>query len=257
MTSKLYGTVLLKAAKILDVLSDGKSQSLQQIANRTGITASTVSKILTTLTYIHYVAKSPTDKKYHLGAKLIQYGRVQTGITDFIDLTNNELAALQDRIDETIHLSVLEDNHAVYVRKMEPKHQNIFMTSKVGNARDLYSSGMGKAILATFNESQLSHYLATTPLVAFTPQTITDEMQLRRAIHQARIDGYAIDDEEQERDCFCVATALMQETTLMGAMSISVPKFRVTPQYRALIIQELMRTKRQLETKFDRLNEKD
>ncbi|RRG09913.1 MAG: IclR family transcriptional regulator [Lactobacillus sp.] len=252
MGNKLYGTVLLKADKILDVLSDGKSKSLQQIATSTGISASTVSKILTTLSHMHYVTKSDTNKRFHLGAKLIQFGQVQTGATDLIELTHLDLDRLQAKIDETIHLSVLENNKAVYVRKMEPQHQNIFMTSKVGIARELYSSGMGKAMLTTFDETALAHYLSVTKLVPFTDFTITDEMQLRRSVHQAQLIGYAIDDEEQEKDCFCVATTLCENDQLLGAMSISVPKFRVTPQYRNLIIQELMKAKQRIEGRLSK-----
>ena len=56
MERKLYGTVLIKAADILDTLADGKSKSIQEIAVQTQIGAPTVSKILTTLEYLHYVS---------------------------------------------------------------------------------------------------------------------------------------------------------------------------------------------------------
>jgi len=53
--TKPYGTVLLKAAKIMDCLSLQPDQTLQEIAKNTEMTASTAIKILETLTLIGYV----------------------------------------------------------------------------------------------------------------------------------------------------------------------------------------------------------
>lgn len=55
--TKPYGTVLLKAAKIMDCLSLQPDQTLQEIAKNTEMTASTAIKILETLTLIGYVQK--------------------------------------------------------------------------------------------------------------------------------------------------------------------------------------------------------
>lgn len=250
MTNKLYGTVLLKAAKILDVLADGESKTVQQISNITEISPPTVSKILTTLLYIHYVSKNDSRHEYYLGPKLIQYGQVQTSITELIETTRKSLDALRERIDETIHLSVLEDDKVVYVRKLEPKHQNIFMTSRVGISRELYSSGMGKAVLSTYDDEQLDHYLSTHQLSPVTSHTITDPAQLRRDLKLSQKRGYAVDDEEQERDCYCLATTLVANRGLIGAMSVSVPKFRITTDYEREIVASLMATKQNIESKL-------
>lgn len=247
MEKKLYGTVLIKAAQILDSLSEGKSKTIQQIANDTGNTPPTVLKILETLIYIGYVAKNSRTKEYSLGPKFIQYGSKESTETNFVKLTQPYLEELQETIDETIHLAVPQNDEVMYVNKLEPKNQNIYMTSKIGMTRSLYSAGMGKAVLSTYNDEELAKYLAKTPLVAKTEFTITDPEELKKDLAKIREEGYAIDNEEQELDCYCVATTLGKEDHVIGAMSVSLPKFRVTPQYRAKIISELLETKQKIE----------
>lgn len=248
MTEKLYGTVLIKASQILDVLSDGKSKSVHDIVLATDIAAPTVSKILTTLLAIRYVAKNQQTHEYRMGTKLIQFGQIRTNVTELIEITRPYLDALQSRVDETIHLSVLENDQVTYVRKLEPKHQNIFMTSKVGLTRELYSAGMGKAVLSSFSDQQINSYIDNHELKPFTDHTITTATDLWQDIRKTRERGYAVDDEEQEKDCYCIASTLFQGTQLVGAMSISVPKFRITDDYKQLITSELLRTKKQIQS---------
>ena len=59
--TKPYGTVLLKAAKIMDCLSLQPDQTLQEIAKNTEMTASTAIKILETLTLMAMFKRHEQD----------------------------------------------------------------------------------------------------------------------------------------------------------------------------------------------------
>ncbi len=100
---KPYGTVLIKASKILDYLAENPDISLQTIAKGVGMTSSTVLKILDTLLMIGYVNKN-SEKNYRLGAKLIRYANKNIEQIDLVELTLPFLEQLQQKIDETIHL---------------------------------------------------------------------------------------------------------------------------------------------------------
>ena len=103
--TKPYGTVLIKAAKIMDCLEASPDQTLQGIAQATGMTASTTIKILDTLVMIGYVQKDK-DKTYRLGAKLIRYANKSIEQIDLSEVTLPYLEKLQQTIDETIHLGM-------------------------------------------------------------------------------------------------------------------------------------------------------
>lgn len=129
--TKPYGTVLLKAAKIVDFLADNPNKTLQDISIATNMTNSTTLKILDTLLLIGYVSRDRT-KNYRLESKLIRYANQYINQTDLVELSLPYLEKLQESIDETIHLGVLVDHEILYINKLEPKHQTITMSSKVG-----------------------------------------------------------------------------------------------------------------------------
>jgi IclR family transcriptional regulator, KDG regulon repressor len=240
--TKPYGTVLLRAAKIMDYLSENPSNSLQNIAQATEMTNSTTLKILDTLLLIGFVSRDE-HKNYRLGSKLIRYANKGVDQSDLVEVTLPYLEKLQESIDETIHLGVLVDNEILYVNKLEPKHQTIRMSSKVGITRPLYSSAMGKAVLAEFKEEEYLNYLKTTPLVAHTEHTLTNSLKLASELQKSRETGIAFDDEEMEKDIFCIGASLIKDGKILGAFSVSIPKYRVSEDYKNQIIRAIVETK--------------
>ena len=163
--------MLIKASIILDFLAEQPDTSLQEIAKGTDMTPSTVLKILDTLLLIGYVNKS-TEKNYRLGGKLVRYANKNIDQIDLVEITRPYLEKLQETIDETIHLGVLDNEEILYVNKLDPKNQTIRMSSKIGITRPLYSSAMGKAVLAEFAESQYEKYVESHQLIPYTEYTI-------------------------------------------------------------------------------------
>ncbi|MFU1827887.1 IclR family transcriptional regulator, partial [Enterococcus faecium] len=88
------------------------------------------------------------QKEYRLGSKLVKYANKNIQELDLVEISLPFLEELQEKADETIHLGVLTANEILYVNKLEPQNQTIRMSSKVGISRPLYSSAMGKAVLA-------------------------------------------------------------------------------------------------------------
>ncbi|MBL1225115.1 IclR family transcriptional regulator [Enterococcus sp. BWR-S5] len=244
--AKPYGTVLIKAAKIMDYLSEHPNRSLQEIATSIGMTASTTIKILDTLVLIGYVQKNE-DKSYRLGSKLIRYANKRLEQLDLAEITYPYLERLQQTIDETIHLGILNDNEILYINKLEPKHQTIRMSSKVGITRPLYSSAMGKAVLAKFSQPEFEAYLESHVLTPYTENTITNPLRLAKELDEIRQTCVAFDDEEMEMDIFCIGASLESENQIIGAFSVSMPKYRLNEKTKELIIQAVLKTKEELE----------
>jgi DNA-binding IclR family transcriptional regulator len=79
-----------------------------------------------------------------------------------------------------------------------------------------------------------------------TENTMTDPIQLKDHLKAVRTQGYAIDDEENERGIRCVAAPIYNEMAkVVAAISISAPAFRVTKK----VIQESLK-KEVMETAF-------
>lgn len=248
---KPYGTVLIKASKILDYLAENQDVSLQTIAKGVGMTSSTVLKILDTLLMIGYVNKN-SEKNYRLGAKLIRYANKNIEQIDLVELTLPFLEQLQQKIDETIHLGVLDNNEILYVNKLDPKHQTIRMSSKIGITRPLYNSAMGKAVLAEFSEEQYTDYLEKHQLIPYTEYTITNALRLKKEIKTVKETHIAFDDEEIERDIFCIGASIVKNEQIIGAFSVSMPKYRLTDETKEQIISALKQTKSEIEQRIQK-----
>ncbi|MEE3741689.1 IclR family transcriptional regulator [Enterococcus faecalis] len=246
---KLYGNVLLKAATILDTLAEDGGETIQTLSKKTGITPSNLSKILETLIYIGYVIRDES-KLYYLGTKFMEYNTQNIEAERLLAISKPYLEELRIALNETIHLSVLENNKVVYIDKLEPQNQGIYMTSRIGLSRPLYSSGMGKAILSTFTKQQLDAYLDQTELVQLARNTITDPAVLKADLVEIRKRGFSIDDEEQEDDGYCVAVTIEKNRKVVGAMSVSFPKFRFSTDYRQKVVTELQVTKEKIEKRL-------
>lgn len=249
-TKKLYGNVLLKAADILDALSKQGGQSLQQLSSETGISSSNLSKILETLMYIGYIIRDK-NRLYYLGSKLMEYQTQNIEAQRLLAISKPYLEQLQNLVDETVHLSVLENNKVVYIDKLEPKNKALYMTSRVGLSRSLYSTGMGKAVLSSFSNEELEKYLSETQLVPKARNTITDPDILKQNLELIRQRGYSIDDEEQENDGYCIAVGIENNSRVIGALSVSFPKFRYSEDYAHKVIDSIKKTKLEIETQIN------
>ncbi|MFD2305477.1 IclR family transcriptional regulator [Enterococcus termitis] len=244
--TKPYGTVLIKAAKIMDYLAENPNHSLLEIAKNTEMTASTTIKILDTLVLIGYVQKNE-NKSYRLGSKLIRYANQRLEQLDLAEITLPYLEKLQASIDETIHLGILSDNEILYINKLDPKHQTIRMSSKIGITRPLYSSAMGKAVLSTFSDEEFQLYLTTHTLKPYTEHTITNPLRLAKELEEVQRSGIAFDDEEVELEIFCIGASIKKDQQVIGAFSVSMPKYRLNDDSKNKIIQAVLQTKKEIE----------
>ncbi|HDR7794294.1 TPA: IclR family transcriptional regulator [Bacillus luti] len=242
-----YGTVLIKAAEILDFLAANKEpQPLNIIAQATGFTNSTTSKILDTLLLIGYVKKHTETKKYELGSSLIKYANKYLADLDISKVSYPYLKELQKKLDETIHLGILEGDEILTVNKLETQKSIVCLNSRIGLTKPLYCSAMGKAVLAELPESEVMDYFNRVELKAFTKNTITDRDVLLQQLQDIKRQGYAVDDSEGEEDVYCFGVSLYLNEQMYGAFSISLPNYRVSPTTESEIVSAILTTKKNI-----------
>lgn len=246
---KPYGTVLVKAAKILDYLAESTGDvPLKDIASEAELTTSTALKILDTLILLGYVTKDEKNKTYFLGPALVKYGQVYSSNSMLKNIASPSLEELQAKVDETIHLGMIQNDQLIYIDKLEPKKQAIYMSSKVGNTRPLYSTGMGKIFLSDYNQADLDDYFSRVRLEAYTENTITNKFLMTKELETIQKTSIAYDNEEMEKDCFCIAMPIKNEQDkLEGSFSVSMPKFRATQETIDYTIEKMLEAKEQIE----------
>lgn len=223
---------LERASFILDILGQSpQGISIKDLSEKMLLPKGTTHRLLSSLSYFGYVRQDRNTKNYFLGFKLVELGNMLLGQLDLRKEAEPFLRNLAQRTKETVHLVILDGNEIVYLDKLEtePHAGGLRMASRVGSRNPAHSCAVGKALMAYLPEEALARMVEEKGLSRRTGNTITDFNQLKDHMRLVRKQGYAVDDEENERGIRCVGAPVFDEAgKVVAAISVSGPAFRVT-----------------------------
>jgi IclR family KDG regulon transcriptional repressor len=221
-----------RASFILDILGQSpQGISIRDLSDKMRLPKGTTHRLLSSLSYFGYVRQDQSTKNYFLGFKLVELGNLLLGQLDLRKEAEPFLRNLAQRTKETVHLVVLDQNEIVYLDKLEtePNTGGLRMASRVGSRNPAHSCAVGKVLLAHLPVEALASLAEEKGLTRRTGSTITELSQLKEHLKLVRKQGYAVDDEENERGIRCVGSPVFNEVgKAVAAISVSGPAFRVT-----------------------------
>jgi len=230
-----------RVSSILESLGqNSKGISIRDLSARLCLPKGTTHRLLSSLNYFGYVRQDPRTKNYLLGFKLVELGHLLLSQLDLRKEAETFLKDLAERTKETVHMVFLDRNEIVYIDKVESDHSAsaLRMASRVGLRIPAHCCAVGKVLLAHLSEEELRHLLKEKNLPRRTENTIIDPVELKEHLNLVRRQGYAIDDEENEKGIRCVGAPIYNEAgKAVSAISISGPAFRVTKR----VIQEALK----------------
>jgi DNA-binding IclR family transcriptional regulator len=191
-----------RAIAVLDTLAEGGELGTNEIARRTGMTPSTVSRQLGTLAASGLVERVPTSGRYRLGLKIVHLANALLARLDVREVARPHLQALVQATGETATLSVPGDDDAITVDFVPGLHQ-VQPVSRLGRPSIAHATSAGKVMLAFSGRE-----LPDGPLRAYTPHTITDPRRLATEIATVRERGYAKAAGEREPDLTAIAAPI-------------------------------------------------
>lgn len=203
-----------------------------EIAARTSMHKSTVSRLLASLAANGLVTQNPENRRYHLGTGLLELaGRVLSSF-NIQQLARPYMVELATACDETVNLGILERDEVVNIARIPSAH-TIRYTGWIGRRNMLHCTSSGKAALAYMPEDDRARFLAGD-LPRRTESTITDPVILRAQIEVIRQVGYSEAYEEWEVGVTGVAAPILDRAGgLVAVISISGPTFRIPAERRA------------------------
>jgi DNA-binding IclR family transcriptional regulator len=217
---KLEG--LDRIVAIMDLLGESDScLSLAEICKRMELRKSTAHRALMALEHTGLIERAPGNR-YRLGLKLYDMGSRAVEQVDLRERVNPYLRKLALRVGETVHLGVLHRTRIVYLDKVEPINRRVCVSSRTGTSNPVYSTSMGKAILAYLPPEEAMKIVSEIQFNPFTSKTISSREELLSALDRVRRRGYAIDDEEMEIGTRCVGAPVFDgEGRPIAALSVS------------------------------------
>ena len=224
------GTVqsIIRALSLLELLAeDDEGYRLTDLAERTGLSPSTVHRLLTTMEERRFVQFDASDGMWHVGRQSFSIGAAFVRRRNFVAQALPFLRRLRDDTRETVNLGVADEGEVVILTQVESREIMRAIT-RAGGRAPMASSGLGKAILATYSDNDLAAIIQRRGLRRMTPKSIIRGGQLRDALKCVRKQGYAVDDEEFAIGLRCIAAPIYDEHgEVLAAISASGPSTRI------------------------------
>ena len=220
-----------RALSIIEVLAeDDEGYRLTDLAVRTGLSPSTVHRLLTTLEKRRFVQFDRTCSKWHIGAQSFAVGATFTRRRNFVAQAMPYLRKLRDQTRETANLAVVDDQSIMVLTRIESREIMRSLT-KVGGRVAMVASGVGKAVLATYSDEDVNAIIRRQGLPRLTEKSIVRPSALFSALETVRRQGYAVDDEEARMGLRCVAAVVFNDCSEpLAAISVSGMTSRITDE---------------------------
>lgn len=230
--------IISRTFEVLETLSAaGAPLPLSEITLRTELPKPTAYRLLQALLELGYVAQEEQSGHYLTTGKLAQLGE-KSGNPDLRRRALPHMQRLHAEFNETVNLGVLERLAVHYVHYIETTRPLRRMVTP-GAIDEYYSTALGRAIVSHLPKEERDALVARTQLRALTPHTVKKKSQLEEILDQTRDHGWALDDEECDAGVVCFAVPLLENGRPIGAISVSLPKTRLTTHRRNEIVDAL------------------
>jgi IclR family acetate operon transcriptional repressor len=211
-----------RAVALLDLLAEDAAElGTNELARRTGMSASTVSRTLATLAAGGLVEHVPGSGRYRLGVRLVQLGHAVLARLDVRALARPHLGELVESTGETATVSVPGEPDAVTVDFVQSL-SSVQSVAQLGRPSIAHATAAGKVVLAWGGVP-----LPPGLLRPFTPRTITDADALAREIARVRKRGWARAVREREEDLSALAAPVFGASgALVAVLGLQGPAAR-------------------------------
>lgn len=214
---------------LLEILAEEDGLTLSELSRRSGVSASTVHRVLLTLESRAYVQHDMERGLWLVGVGAFKTGSAFLRNRRIASMGRTTMHGLMEASGETVNLGIEDNGEVVFISQVE-SHDTLRAFFRAGSRGAMHASGVGKALLAEFPEHRVRQICARHRLERFTEHTITDLARFLRELAEGRSRGWALDDEERSLGMRCVAAPIFNEHgEAIAGVSVSGPAVRVTP----------------------------
>jgi len=190
-----------RALMVLEIISV-QPKSQKELEQATGFNRSNVRRLVFTLMNKGYIEKDSSGK-YTLGLKVVELSSIRLNQVELKTEAAPLLRELSLKTNQVCHMGIYSKGEVVYIEKIQPIN-SISMYSSIGVRIPVYLSSMGKVLLSQFDDEEVKRILKSTHMEKRTKNTHTDIGAVLDEVRNVRKNGYAVDNEENEDNIFCI-----------------------------------------------------
>ncbi len=144
-----------RALDVLDALATPEGKTLSELAGQLGQSAATMHRVLATLERREFVEISPDRQVWHIGPEAYRLGAAFLRRSNVVERSRPIMRELMLETGETSNLGIEKDGNVLFISQVET-HESIRAFFPPGTLSPLHASGIGKALLSTYDEDRLS-----------------------------------------------------------------------------------------------------
>lgn len=217
-----------RAFSVMEQLSKNGDMGVRELQASTKFGVATVHRILSTLNELGYVRQDASTGRYGLTYKVLALGNSVTVHNEIVQLVHPLLKELSDELEETVHFVERTGMNIRYIDKVVPSVGVVVTSSYLGMELPMYSTAVGKAIMADLSDEEVRDIWERSERVAFTPHTVSTFEELKKQVDEVKKTGIAYDLGERETHVFCMAMNILDVTGKPNyAISISCSDSRM------------------------------
>lgn len=213
-----------KVLKVLEAVAEHQPVGVGELSRSLQMPKSTVQRCLITLHEAGWLRQARRGSgEWSLTAHALSIGRRVE--PDLLSAAQIPLRALGSEVDESVYLAVRDGVMAVVVDRVES--QQVLRASRpIGARTPIFATAAGRAILSRLPDEEIKKVLSGD-LPKLTESTVVDRGQLMELIHRARLQGFAVNQRQNDEGvCAVSAPVLDQNGEALAAITISFPASR-------------------------------
>ncbi len=215
-----------RVVAILELFQDGRDLTMSEVARATELSESTVFRYLGALAGHGWLVVDRSGR-YRLGMPLFQLGQSAVANIDIGRISHPYMESLLRDYGETVNCAIFQSDAVVVIKCLESPSA-IRRGSGVGEQDYMFSSGLGKSILACLPAEEVIRLHANNEMQRLTEHSIMTLDDLLEDLRTVRTRGYSLDDEESELGLTCVGVAVRDGSGFPRyALSVSGPTERI------------------------------
>ena len=240
------GTIT-KALELLDFFSESRREiGLGEFVKLTGRDKATVHRHLVELLQNGWLEQDPSTRAYRLGPAILRLSAVRETTYPTRALIRPVVRRLSEDVGELVHASLLQGDQLSPIFFADPRRHGVQVHFNLSELLPLHATSSGLAVLA-FGPDALRDRILSGAMTPFTDATVTDPAALRGLIEEVRQSGLASLSNAFDPEVASQGTAIYGPGDWpVGALSVSVPSVRATPEHLATIRGPLIEAARDI-----------
>jgi IclR family transcriptional regulator, pca regulon regulatory protein len=217
---------LARGLRVLEAFNqDRKPLTLSDIAKLVDLPRASVRRTLHTLVALGYAETE--NRLFRLTPHVLTLARAYLLSNAVSDILQPALERLSEEINESCSAAILDGEEVMMIAHASPK-RIIPVSAQIGFRLPAFATSLGRVLLAALDDRQLDEFLSRIAPKRITTSTIVDKRELRRAILQAREDGYALADQEAEIGFRSIAVPLQRlDGRIIAALNVGIHSERM------------------------------